>query len=224
MGQYGLIPGSMGTGSFLVRGLGNSESWQSSSHGAGRSKSRTKAKAEIPQSDFENSMRGIVCETDEELRDEAPQAYKDINSVMEWQSDLVEIVTRFDPLINVKGFDSAVPAWKQPKIKVLFDNAEEFGIQISAVMISKSGTDRKSNYNEFIPYGEWTQRGGGFRKGNSISTWVTSPTEPDQKLLLVSSAVTSDNVDSVALKLCLICMFVNGGLILTVPLYSQVLL
>ncbi|MDL5247513.1 RtcB family protein [Leptospira weilii] len=191
-GQFGLIPGSMGTGSFLVKGLGNSDSWQSSSHGAGRSKSRTKAKLEIKQSDFEKSMEGIVCETVEELRDEAPQAYKDINSVMDWQSDLVEIVTKFQPLINVKGFESSVPPWKLPKIAVIFENSDSFQITISKIQISKSTDNRKQNFSEFIPYSEWKQKGAGLRKGNVIQTWVQTEEDPLRKFLLKSTVVSSD--------------------------------
>jgi len=196
-GQFGLIPGSMGTGSFLVRGLGNPESWQSSSHGAGRSKSRTQAKAEIPQEDFVRSMSGIVCETVEELRDEAPQAYKDINTVMEWQSDLVEVVTRFQPLINVKGFDSAIPAWKLPKITIEFENASQFGLTITSVMVSAQSGNSKKHLTEWIPYGGWKQRPGGLRKGNKIQTWVLSEESPGRKFLLESTVVSSDEVKAV---------------------------
>ncbi len=192
-GELGLIPGSMGTGSFLVKGLGNSESWQSSSHGAGRSKSRTKAKEEITQFEFEKSMEGIVCETNEELRDEAPQAYKDINSVMKWQSDLVEIVAKFQPLINIKGFDSNIPAWKLPKISIFFENAEEFGISIKSIMISKIANEDKKNYHEFIHYAEWKQKPGGYRVGNIIQTWIQIHEETDKKLLIKSTVIHSDS-------------------------------
>ncbi|EMY14815.1 hypothetical protein LEP1GSC043_0149 [Leptospira weilii str. Ecochallenge] len=181
-----------GNGILPVKGLGNSDSWQSSSHGAGRSKSRTKAKLEIKQSDFEKSMEGIVCETVEELRDEAPQAYKDINSVMDWQSDLVEIVTKFQPLINVKGFESSVPPWKLPKIAVIFENSDSFQITISKIQISKSTDNRKQNFSEFIPYSEWKQKGAGLRKGNVIQTWVQTEEDPLRKFLLKSTVVSSD--------------------------------
>jgi tRNA-splicing ligase RtcB len=191
--ELGLIPGSMGTGSFLVKGLGNSDSWQSSSHGAGRTKSRTKAKEEISQIEFEKSMEGIVCETNEELRDEAPQAYKDINSVMNWQSDLVEIVAKFQPLINIKGFDSNIPAWKLPKISITFENAEEFGISIKAVMISKVSNEDKKNYHEFIDYTDWKQKPGGYRKGNTIQTWIQVNEDSDKKILIQSTVIHSDS-------------------------------
>lgn len=104
LGELGIIPGSMGIGSYIVRGLGNTQSWQSCSHGAGRKLSRIKAKDQIPQKDFELAMEGIVCDTNPKLRDEAPQAYKDLNEVMKNQESLVEIVHRLKPLINVKGF------------------------------------------------------------------------------------------------------------------------
>lgn len=103
-GQLGIIPGSMGVGSYIVRGKGNPLSWQSCSHGAGRRFSRAKAKSSISQNDFVNSMSGIVCDTDPKLRDEAPQAYKDLNEVMSNQASLVDIVHKLRPLINVKGF------------------------------------------------------------------------------------------------------------------------
>ncbi|NCN09749.1 MAG: RtcB family protein [Leptospira sp.] len=192
--QYGLIPGSMGTGSFLVKGLGNPESMQSSSHGAGRTKSRTKAKLEITQKDFEQSMEGIVCETNEELRDEAPQAYKEINTVMEWQSDLVQIVTRFQPLINVKGFDSSIPAWKQPKISVVFENPESFQLTIKSILVSKTDyKNSKKSSSEWIPYANWKQKAGGLRKGNRIQTWVLIEEDPTKKLLIQSTVASSDS-------------------------------
>jgi tRNA-splicing ligase RtcB len=105
LGQLGLIPGSMGVGSFIVRGLGNPLSYQSCSHGAGRRLSRTAAIRTISQEEFERAMAGIVAETVPELRDEAPQAYKDLGEVMRNQADLVEPVSRLLPLINVKGVE-----------------------------------------------------------------------------------------------------------------------
>ncbi|KAK9828760.1 hypothetical protein WJX72_001958 [[Myrmecia] bisecta] len=104
-GQLGIIPGSMGVGSYITRGIGEARAWNSSSHGAGRLMSRTKARATIKQEDFEQSMAGIVCDTDEAVRDEAPAAYKDLTTVMANQRDLVEVVHKLQPLINVKGFD-----------------------------------------------------------------------------------------------------------------------
>lgn len=104
-GQLGIVPGSMGTGSFITRGLGNPFSWQSCSHGAGRRMSRTAAKKDISQSEFEKVMAGITCDTAAAVRDEAPQAYKNLDDVMKYQRDLVEVVHRLYPLLNVKGFD-----------------------------------------------------------------------------------------------------------------------
>lgn len=72
----------MGVGSFIVKGRGNADSWQSCSHGAGRKMSRNKAKEIVTQKEFENAMKGIVCDTNKKLRDEAPQAYKDLGEVM----------------------------------------------------------------------------------------------------------------------------------------------
>lgn len=108
-GQMGIIPGSMGAGSYITRGKGNEQSWNSSSHGAGRRMSRTKAHANITQEEFEGAMDGVVCDTHPSVRDEAPQAYKDLNAVMENQSSLTEIVHRLLPLINVKGFEKKLP-------------------------------------------------------------------------------------------------------------------
>ncbi|CAF0847944.1 unnamed protein product [Adineta steineri] len=102
-GQLGIIPGSMGTGSFIVEGLGNSLSFYSCSHGAGRLMSRTMAMKQISQQSFEQAMKGIVSDTNAALRDEAPQAYKDLTTVMNNQESLVKIVHRLKPLINVKG-------------------------------------------------------------------------------------------------------------------------
>ena len=81
-GEYGIIPGSMGVGSYIVKGKGNAESWSSCSHGAGRRMSRTKAFGSITQEDFETSMAGIVCDANQHVRDEAPAAYKDLTTVM----------------------------------------------------------------------------------------------------------------------------------------------
>ena len=109
LGEMGIIPGSMGTGSYITRGKGNLQSWNSSSHGAGRVLSRTKAHSEISQEDFEASMKGILCDTHPSVKDEAPQAYKDLTQVMEDQTSLTEIVVRLRPLLNVKGFESKLP-------------------------------------------------------------------------------------------------------------------
>lgn len=102
-GDLGIIPGSMGTGSFIVRGLGSKESFCSCSHGAGRVMSRTQAKKMITLEQHKEAVRGIECRTDAGVIDESPAAYKDIGAVMEAQSDLVEIVARLKQVINVKG-------------------------------------------------------------------------------------------------------------------------
>eukprot|EP01026_Neomeris_dumetosa_P048294 TRINITY_DN4176_c0_g2_i1.p1 TRINITY_DN4176_c0_g2~~TRINITY_DN4176_c0_g2_i1.p1 ORF type:complete len:457 (-),score=60.61 TRINITY_DN4176_c0_g2_i1:348-1718(-) len=103
-GQYGIIPGSMGVGSYIVKGKGQPKAWSSCSHGAGRRMSRKAAVKKIQQSEFVDSMKGIVCDTVSKVRDEAPQAYKDLTRVMENQKDLVDIEHRLMPLVNVKGF------------------------------------------------------------------------------------------------------------------------
>lgn len=107
-GQMGIIPGSMGTGSYIVRGRGEPDSWQSCSHGAGRSMSRARAFRNISQDDFIQHMkdRGIVWDSSyaQKVKDEAPMAYKDLNEVMANQESLVEIVHHLQPLVNMKGW------------------------------------------------------------------------------------------------------------------------
>ena len=103
------IENSMGTGSYITKGLGNLQSWNSSSHGAGRRMSRTKAHSNISQHEFEDAMDGIVCDTHPSVKDEAPQAYKDLTTVMQQQSSLTEIVHRLLPIINVKGYEEKLP-------------------------------------------------------------------------------------------------------------------
>ena len=101
--DLGIIPGSMGTGSFIVRGLGNEQSFCSCSHGAGRVMSRGQAKKEISLGQHAEAMKGIEARLDADVIDESPAAYKDIGAVMDAQSDLVEIVYRLRQVINVKG-------------------------------------------------------------------------------------------------------------------------
>lgn len=108
-GEMGIIPGSMGTGSYITRGRGNRQGWQSSSHGAGRRMSRTQAHAKIPQEAFEASMDGITCDTHPSVKDEAPMAYKDLAEVMRHQESLTDIVYRLLPVINVKGYEEKLP-------------------------------------------------------------------------------------------------------------------
>jgi tRNA-splicing ligase RtcB len=102
-GDLGIIPGSMGTGSFIVRGLGNQDSFCSCSHGAGRVMSRTQAKKEISMEQHATAMEGIEARLDKDVIDESPAAYKDIGAVMKAQDDLVEIVARLRQVVNVKG-------------------------------------------------------------------------------------------------------------------------
>jgi tRNA-splicing ligase RtcB len=102
--EKGIIPGSQGTSSYIVRGLGNPQSFNSCSHGAGRAMGRKQACRELNLEEQQTLMKGIVhgIRTKKDL-DEAPGAYKDIDVVMENQRDLVEIVTKLRPIAVVKG-------------------------------------------------------------------------------------------------------------------------
>lgn len=102
-GELGIIPGSMGTGSFIVEGLGNQESFCSCSHGAGRVMSRGQAKKLISLEDHKAAMQGIEARVDEGVLDESPAAYKDIGAVMDAQQDLVRIRHRLRQVVNVQG-------------------------------------------------------------------------------------------------------------------------
>lgn len=102
-GDLGIIPGSMGTGSFIVEGLGNKESFCSCSHGAGRVMSRGEAKRMISLDQHKDAMKGIEARLDADVLDESPAAYKDIGAVMAAQDDLVSIKYRLRQVINVKG-------------------------------------------------------------------------------------------------------------------------
>jgi tRNA-splicing ligase RtcB len=102
-GDLGLIPGSMGARSFVVRGLGNEESFQSCSHGAGRTLSRTAARKAFTLRDHEAATAGVECRKDKEVLDETPGAYKSIDAVMKAQRDLVEIVHTLKQVVCVKG-------------------------------------------------------------------------------------------------------------------------
>jgi tRNA-splicing ligase RtcB len=103
VGKMGIIPGSMGTRSYIVRGLGNPDSFNSASHGAGRVMSRGAAKRAFTVEDVERQTAGIECRKDSGIIDEIPSAYKDIEQVMRNQSDLVEIVTELRQVLCVKG-------------------------------------------------------------------------------------------------------------------------
>ena len=102
-GDLGIIPGSMGTRSYIVRGRGSIESFDSCSHGAGRRMSRTKAKATFTISDLKAQTEGVECRKDRGVLDEIPAAYKDIDVVMANQSDLVEVVAQLKQVLCVKG-------------------------------------------------------------------------------------------------------------------------
>ncbi len=103
-GRWGVIPGSMATGSFIVSGLGNPDSYRSASHGAGRRLSRRAARRQLSQDSLNEAMKGIAWNDDAEaLLDEHPDAYKDIGEVMDNQRDLVKIEHRLETILNYKG-------------------------------------------------------------------------------------------------------------------------
>jgi tRNA-splicing ligase RtcB (3'-phosphate/5'-hydroxy nucleic acid ligase) len=101
--DYGIIPGSMGTKSYIVKGKGNHDSYCSCSHGAGRLMSRTKAKKEFTVEDVIEQTQGVECRKDSKIIDEIPGAYKPIEEVMAQQSDLVEVVATIKQVVCVKG-------------------------------------------------------------------------------------------------------------------------
>jgi tRNA-splicing ligase RtcB (3'-phosphate/5'-hydroxy nucleic acid ligase) len=103
LGDLGIIPGSMGARSYIVRGKGNPESFCSCSHGAGRTMSRTKAKKMFTLDDHAKATAGVECRKDSDVIDETPMAYKDIDAVMAAQSDLVEVVHTLKQVVCVKG-------------------------------------------------------------------------------------------------------------------------
>jgi tRNA-splicing ligase RtcB len=102
-GDLGIIPGSMGARSYIVRGKGNPDSFHTCSHGAGRAMSRAEAKRRFTVSDHEKATAGIECRKDADVIDETPMAYKDIDAVMAAQADLVEIVHTLRQVVCVKG-------------------------------------------------------------------------------------------------------------------------
>ncbi|CAL9548283.1 RtcB family protein [Streptomyces sp. enrichment culture] len=102
-GDFGIIPGSMGTGSYIVKGLGNAESFNSASHGAGRRMSRNAAKRRFSTRDLEEQTRGVECRKDSGVVDEIPGAYKPIDQVIDQQRDLVEVVAQLKQVVCVKG-------------------------------------------------------------------------------------------------------------------------
>src|SRR4029453_7050646 len=114
-GDMGIIPGSMGARSYIVRGLGNNESFHSCSHGAGRAMSRKEAKRRFSIDDHIKATAGVECRKDADVIDETPMAYKPIDDVMRAQSDLVEIVHTLRQVICVKGWakQPAPPRWSR---------------------------------------------------------------------------------------------------------------
>jgi tRNA-splicing ligase RtcB len=102
-GQLGIIPGSMGSNSYIVRGKGNEESLKSCSHGAGRRTGRKAAQRAVTEADFAASLDGTYSKPSMTYVDEAPGAYKDISVVIGRQADLVEIVHTLKPISTVKG-------------------------------------------------------------------------------------------------------------------------
>jgi tRNA-splicing ligase RtcB (3'-phosphate/5'-hydroxy nucleic acid ligase) len=103
VGELGIIPGSMGVRSYIVRGKGNPHSFCSCSHGAGRKMSRTEARKRFTLDDHAAATAGVECRKDSDVLDETPGAYKDIDAVMAAQSDLVEVVHTLKQVVCVKG-------------------------------------------------------------------------------------------------------------------------
>ncbi len=101
--DWGIIPGSMGTKSFIVCGKGNDDSFHSCSHGAGRKMSRTKARATFTVDDLQKQTEGVNCRKDKGVLDEIPGAYKNIDEVMRNQEDLVEIKHTLHQIMCIKG-------------------------------------------------------------------------------------------------------------------------
>ncbi len=102
-GDWGIIPGSMGTSSYIVQGKGNADSFCSCSHGAGRVMSRTKARKVFSVDDLIKQTEGVECKKDDSVLDEIPAAYKDIDTVIENQKDLIEVKFKLKSIITVKG-------------------------------------------------------------------------------------------------------------------------
>jgi tRNA-splicing ligase RtcB len=102
-GDLGIIPGSMGARSYIVRGKGNPESFMSCSHGAGRAMSRNEAKRRFTLEDHAKATAGVECRKDAEVIDETPAAYKPIDAVMAAQADLVDVVHTLKQVVCVKG-------------------------------------------------------------------------------------------------------------------------
>ena len=101
--ELGIIPGSMGARSYIVKGKANPESFCSCSHGAGRKMSRSKAKILFNQQDLIEQTQGIECRKDSDVVDEIPSAYKDIDEVIANQADLIEVVHTLKQVLCIKG-------------------------------------------------------------------------------------------------------------------------
>lgn len=102
-GEFGIIPGSMGARSYIVRGKGNAESFCSCSHGAGRVMSRAEARRRFSLEDHVHATQGVECRKDKDVIDETPAAYKDIDAVMHAQRDLIDVVHTLRQIVCVKG-------------------------------------------------------------------------------------------------------------------------
>jgi tRNA-splicing ligase RtcB len=102
-GEYGIIPGSMGTGSYIVRGLGNTDAFNSASHGAGRRMSRSAGKKRFSTRDLEEQTRGVECRKDSGVVDEIPGAYKPIEKIIGQQRDLVQVGDKLKQVVCVRG-------------------------------------------------------------------------------------------------------------------------
>jgi tRNA-splicing ligase RtcB len=102
-GELGIIPGSMGAKSYIVRGLGNEEAFCSCSHGAGRAMSRNEARRRYTVADQVRATADVECRKDADVIDEIPMAYKDIDAVMQAQKSLVEVVHTLKQVVCVKG-------------------------------------------------------------------------------------------------------------------------
>jgi tRNA-splicing ligase RtcB len=102
-GELGIIPGSMGARSYIVRGLGNEEAFSSCAHGAGRAMSRGEARRRFTVEDQQRATAHVECRKDKDVIDEIPMAYKDIDAVMQAQRELVEVVHTLRQVVCVKG-------------------------------------------------------------------------------------------------------------------------
>ena len=102
-GDLGIVPGSMGARSYIVRGKGCADSFCSSAHGAGRRMSRTEAQKNFTEADLERQTEGVLCRKDKGVIDEIPAAYKDIDTVMANQSDLTEVLHTLKQIVCIKG-------------------------------------------------------------------------------------------------------------------------